>query len=1043
MSAGTCIPGTNIVRKEQRDMLNQLESLPIMKKWSKDLLSTELGWNDKGTFDWLWKKYTGEYFDFNTVKITQQNINIFAKALEKEFLPKIQNRSGFFSTLFKLPKVLARNFKGGEDFVTEIGEAVGYNQKLLKDGASHIKEMQEGLYEMMFDTNHPIIKELHTGRWTKKQFNEFRNWENIFKNSSPNSPAWKEAKKRVIDFMGSGLPNDPIGGKILRRFQDILEFKVEPITAAEQKIAKNWDILRTDSMKDLLNGAIAAKRTIETLLKSDPNKPQLMKAYEKITEQIESLLVKSDFNKQEVSNKYILENGIIIPQNPKDFYVYDPVTKSKKPYMMKDGTQAIGIQGIVRNTELKYSPHYVIELSNIMHNLIQYTKSGADKSAWKNKTALEIQQEIQNNLSSEAISNRLKQAGETDSYHSLDPLYYLNKYVHDVASFNMRSRINLSYATATTHLVQAMRKNTHGRGNIKIGEHASYLIDMLTEIKDSALISNGSNTTNLDHMVRIINGFEYISKLGFSFKGGIKNRLQGVFNWTRFGRRGIKYADEFYNTTDRPYQGLEITNREMETRQRKRFGMMIGEKAEGAQISAATKGFVDFLFIPKGMDIDANGQLVRTTSGSALKTISRAISKGADISSKYTMIGKVGSQQWAENTNRIRTFEIQFAHSFMAESRRIEYHRAKYLEQYKREPKSAELWDYIERISGNQAFEMVKTLHFDYDNWAKAKILQRNPNKSVMSTIGQTVGQFQHFKFAFWDLQWNIMRDMTRDIKGMKMIVNDPIGKGNKLLNTPSDKRIINPNINQGMRLASLYSIIPGLIGLITDYDVGGVMSVFGITPFEEDRLLKDGTESKADRSSSFSLLENPLLEDASKLVEYISTWDHEGDEEAELRHYSAYYGKNPITGNLGPFVSDLLTAAELMDWLNLTGDHYEEHRKLIKDTSDPDWWYQMGRIFNIQAARGAWKSGPAFLKGQTDKAFRIETGMYKPKWITKWRQKTIQDQTEKIYGTTRNKGITQNINVLPEINFKKSKRRGKTDPDILKRKALSALRNM
>ena len=53
MSAGTCIPGTNIVRKEQRDMLNQLESLPIMKKWSKDLLSTELGWNDKGTFDWL------------------------------------------------------------------------------------------------------------------------------------------------------------------------------------------------------------------------------------------------------------------------------------------------------------------------------------------------------------------------------------------------------------------------------------------------------------------------------------------------------------------------------------------------------------------------------------------------------------------------------------------------------------------------------------------------------------------------------------------------------------------------------------------------------------------------------------------------------------------------------------------------------------------------------------------------------------------------------------------------------------------------------
>ena len=1041
--AGNCIPGTNIDRKKQQEMFKQIESLPVMKKWMDNLLATELGWNDKASFDWLWKKYTGEYFDYNTVEIKQTDINIFARALEKEFLPSIHKRSGFFKSYFFLPKVLAKNFKGGEDFVRDIGEAVGYNQKLLKDGSTHIKKMQDGLYDMMFDTNHPVIKELHKGPWTKRELQDFQRWEKEFKEAPPGTDRFDKAKQKWLKVVGHGLPNDPLGGKILRRFQDILEFKTLPVTPAEKQIAKHWDILRMDSMRDLLNGAIASKRTIETLLKSDPSRPQLIKAYEKITEQIESLLVKSDFNKQSVSNQYIKENGIIIPQNPKDFYVYDPVTKSKKPYLMKDGTTAIGIQAYVRGTQDKYSPHYVIELSEIMHNLVQYTKSHGDKTAWKNKDANQIQQEITDALSKEAISNRLKQAGDTELYHSMDPLYYLNKYVHDVASFNMRSRINLSYSTATTHLIQAVRKNTHGRGNAKIGEHASYLIEMLSEIKDSALMSNGSNTTSLDHAVRIINGFEYISKLGFSFKGGIKNRLQGAFNWVRYGRRGIKLADEFYNTTDRPYVGTEITNKEMETRQRKRFGMMIGEKAEAAQISAATKGFVDFLFIPKGMDVDANGLLIRSKGNIALRNISDAVSKGADISSKYTIIGKVGSQQWAENKNRIRTFEIQFAHSFMAESKRIDYHKAKYFEKFNKEGSEKEIWDYIERISGNQAFEMVKTLHFDYDNWAKAKLLQRNPNKPVLSTIGQTIGQFQHFKFAFWDLQWNIMRDMNRDIKGMKLIVNDPVGKGNKLFNQNSQKRIINPNINQGMRLASLYSIIPGLIGLLTDHDVGGVMSVFGITPFEEDRILADGTISKADKTSSFSLLENPVLEDAAKLMEYINNWDHEGDEEAEVKHYSAYYGKNPITANLGPFVSDLLTAAELMDWLNLTGEHYEEHKKLAKDTSDPEWWYQVARIFNIQGGRTAWKSGPAFLKGQINKAMRIELGTYKPKWITKWREAKIKELSKLTYGDLSDPGINKDINILPELNFGKKRGRRRIDQTVLRRKALSSLRGL
>mgnify|MGYP003150180588 CR=1 FL=1 len=133
------------------------------------------------------------------------------------------------------------------------------------------------------------------------------------------------------------------------------------------------------------------------------------------------------------------------------------------------------------------------------------------------------------------------------------------------------------------------------------------------------------------------------------------------------------------------------------------------------------------------------------------------------------------------------------------------------------------------------------------------------------------------------------------------------------------------------------------------------------------------------------------------------------------------------------------------MDWMNLTGDYYEEHRKLNKDTSDPEWWYQVSRIFNIQASRTAWKSGPAFIKGHMDKMFRIETGMYKPKWITKWRAAKMEQATNWIYGTEENPGITDDIDILPEVKFrdkkkKQRKRRIRGDQEGVRRRALKSL---
>ena len=393
----------------------------------------------------------------------------------------------------------------------------------------------------------------------------------------------REQKKKALDALhkhaGRGSEADPVSGQMLRRFNDLLTFKTQPETAAEHKIVQAWDILRLDSMKDLLNGSIAAKRTIEQLLESDPNKAVLLRAHKKLSEQIESLLMQSSTDAKTLNHRYRLENGIVMANNKRDLMVYDPVTKQKSPYYFTnengETVSATGIRGVAEKTITKYSPDYMIELTDVMHNLVQYAKDAANPG-YKGMTANAIERTIEQTLSSEAISNRLKQKGDVDGWSALDPVYYLNKYVHDVASFNMRARINFSYGNATKYLISAVRNNENGKGKAQIGEYSSYLIDMITQIKDTALINNGSSTNALDNAVRAINAFEYVAKLGFSFKSGIKNRTQGLFNWVAYGKRGYRVTEEFYNTSNRMYKNAEITNTMMMNRQLKRLGMFIG-----------------------------------------------------------------------------------------------------------------------------------------------------------------------------------------------------------------------------------------------------------------------------------------------------------------------------------------------------------------------------------------------------------------------------------------------------------------------------------
>ena len=982
--------------KQQR--ANAKKVLQIAAKISADPKAQALEATDMETFNWLWKKYTrSKYYDPVTVRITDKDVRLFELG-SKEWLKDLTKRSQFFGRNFKLPKALAGGIKGGSDFIARVSEAVSYNQRQMKEGSKQIDEMMDGLYHMFLDKDSPLIIEARGG-WSKREYKEFQSLERDLMNADPNTKAQTDVLSRLIKFVGSGTEGDPLGGKILRRYQKLLSFETQAETKNEENIVHHWNVLRADSMKNLLNASISARRTIETLQEGD-NRSNLIKAHQQIQDQIDILLIEGGESVKKMSKEYKEKNGIFVPEEKSSLMIYDPITKLSKPYIKRNsvtGEEVVGIK--------KYFPKYVIELTDIMQNLTNYAKS-SDKTAWGNMNPEQIKRQIEKEINPTAISNRLKVAGETQKYWSLDPNYYLNKYVHDIASFNMRSRVNHAYADATLPIVEAIRKNNTKRGDAEVGEYAGYLLDVLTEIKDSALMQGGA-THGLDDAVRIINAFEYVSKLGFSVRGGLKNRTQALFNWVRFGSRGYRISKNFKNTSSREYDSADaqdLTNEAMTARQLKRFGLMIGVKKEAAKLSAATAGSLDMVLIPQGFDTDSQGRLIVASKDSKIKRVANATAWAADKTS--------GMMRWAENKNRLSTFEIAFAHAFLGEKSRKEFHKKALIESGIENPTNEQIYDRIENIAGNEAFETVKMLHYDYDNWAKARVLRSGGEGMWQkSGAGRVVGQYQHFKFAFFDMQYNMIKDGMRDVKAFKFTEKDP---------TDPNKTIVSQNFSQMMRLASLYSLVPGLIGLVTDYDVGGVMSAFGIAPFDEDR------KGKGDKSSATGLIENPMIEEASKFLDFMSN-SPDGDLNEQSKHYNAYYGKGPITGNLGPFVSDILTAAELMDFLNLTTDEYAEHRNLNYDPDDSDWWYNVARIFNIQSSRTIWKTIPALLKGQSDKAFRTETGAYKPKWITKWREKQVKKLAKATYGST---------DILPTIKFKEKSR----DSARINKKALASL---
>ena len=704
------------------------EVLKFQKDFESNVKIDATGYGDPSTFKWLWNKATGNPWDPTSFRIRKSDIQRF-KIEANDFISNVGKETGTLARLFKLPKRLLDKMPETASFSQSISDAISFRQRHLRENGTKVDAMLDGLHKM-FNMRHYYGDVL-----TEKQYKEFQDLE--LRLEVAKTPAQRrEALGKIVEKAGlRDSDNNPIAGKILFRFNDLITFRTEPKNEVEREIRDNWSAVRKDSAAMALSGIAQARKTIQSVKDVD-TRFRLENAIAKL----ETAANRIFFETKKSNLKLVKDPNVSDSKiQPNEVMVYDPESNTTKPYRMFNPESG---KFEVPSELTQYAPEYVIELANTTRAITDFA-ANSKATRFKDQSADKILAHIEDKLDFGKLVNRLKAKTDPESeyFYSIDPAFYLNKYIHDIAHFNFATKINMDYKNATDKMLKVMRSGKYSASNH--GQWAKGMVDIITDIKDSALNMHEGKIDEMNNAVRMITGIEYVSKLGFSVRGALRNRTQGLFDYIQFGSSIFRKIPKFYDS--------DVVHVEALNRQYNRFGIKFGEKATAANVAAATKGAID---IDKTNRMDVEKGLTRESMSKSSMSVDTT-DKIAEFSADFW--GPV-SHRAVENTNRINTFRRSFAMSVME----MESNSAYWAKDWKRkhntqtEPSRDQLRSHIEYLSGNVAANMVRGLHFEYDRWAKAKVFQTAP--------GQVLGQFQTFKWAFFDLQYQYLKNATKDV---------------------------------------------------------------------------------------------------------------------------------------------------------------------------------------------------------------------------------------------------------------------------------------
>ena len=373
-----------------------------------------------------------------------------------------------------------------------------------------------------------------------------------------------------------------------------------------------------------------------------------------------------------------------------------------------------------------YVPHYVLDLFKDSIELSEaISKSTSDGQ--RDNIITEYTSKLADINS--GLINRLKaKSRDKNEPFSRNPALYIEKYVEQVAQFNHRTFIDKAYVKGLKQMSKVMLSDPTS----KEAKTAEVFQRILTDLhSDATGVNRIEQSPQAQNITRLLTSLQFVSKLGWSTRGALRNGTQRLLNNVWFG--SLHQVD-----TMKAFAGNEAYRAEMNQRLLK-HGLKfidVSKVTEGAVTAADMTAY--------NVEIGKNGMLSYSSKQTLLQKMTKAGVKTAEASSILT--------KWAENWNRKSTFKVAF-HLRVKQLKKTDKYASVEADPVKQAALEKDMYD----KAGHYASKMTSLLHFEYSPFGKADVLKSGP--------GAVLGQFQHYAMSFAQLQMKMVNDYKRAFK--------------------------------------------------------------------------------------------------------------------------------------------------------------------------------------------------------------------------------------------------------------------------------------
>ena len=519
------------------------------------------GWHtDKDFFVEIWNAATSK--DFLLHEMTNADLKKFKMEMADreawinegfgtlEIDPKTGKATGFQSSIatnFKVLQAKLKRLPGGEAVYRRVNEIAGYHRRettqnknriVVIEGAvktlgkdlgvdlARLGELETALENAKTDGERQAILhgDGHDGRGGIKQFLGAFNTENTREKAGDLYLSIRDVMegKSITDLRRTIL--NPATGKK----------ELAPWNTKHQEqfrlIRNSWQHMRKDLSKVLINALRTQKEFLMNIDRTEGGRRRLTEYIEKLEGYVKII----------------------------EFQSTDANDKSGRPYdidrmdLDKYGLNPDKFWKI--NTDLGYMPHYLLEITQHMKDMTAFAHDGTET-----RSAFEAFQDMIKLMEGDqGVLNHVKARSDfNQEYYSRNPLFFLQKYVHEVTTFNKSKQLELIMQDVSNMLLRAGRVSaenakldpyTQPEAMDQFLEGASKVLHTL----EVDLVPIDPNRTNgfLEKSARLLNSFQFMRLMSLNTRSWIRNKGQFLMERIKMGYNSQRFAKRYFDETD-------------------------------------------------------------------------------------------------------------------------------------------------------------------------------------------------------------------------------------------------------------------------------------------------------------------------------------------------------------------------------------------------------------------------------------------------------------------------------------------------------------